>query len=153
MAETITGMASLNARLTRVGSVGLKRTLELLALSTTREAKLLVPRQTGNLGRSITITGYTTTSATVTARANYAAYVEYGTRAHIIKPRNAKVLAWGGARRLSGSLRSGAKPTAFAMVVHHPGTRPHPYLIPGAKIAVEKSGVAAIVDAWNGVTP
>jgi hypothetical protein len=57
-------------------------------------------------------------------------YVDKGTRAHIIRPRNANVLAFQGgyqaktmprviASRPGG--RSG--PTVYAMEVHHPGTK------------------------------
>ena len=90
MAETVVGLSKLDARLNaisgmKVGSPILKR----LALSTVREAKLLVPRRTGNLGRSIHVASVSATEAQVAASANYAAYVEYGTRAHDITPKAA----------------------------------------------------------------
>jgi hypothetical protein len=75
--------------------------------------------------------------------------VEFGSRPHVIRPRNRKVLAWGGSRRLSGSLRSGAGATSFAMVVNHPGTQPKPFLIPAAQRAVRESGIEGIIKAWN----
>jgi hypothetical protein len=37
----------------------------------------------------------------------------------------------------------------FAREVHHPGTRPHPFLVPGARAALTKVGLTAIVDEWN----
>jgi hypothetical protein len=115
-----------------------------------REAKLIVHRKTGNLGRSIRVTQHSATSVTVAATANYAAYVELGTRPHEITPSVARVLAWGGPRRLTGSLRSGAAPMHFAMRVHHPGSRPYPYLLPAAKTVAAKVGLEPIVAAWNG---
>jgi len=137
------------ARLHAVGGSGSSALMRQYGLQTVREAKLLVHRKTGNLGRSIRLASASPTQAIVEAGANYAAFVEYGTRPHTITPKVARVLAWGGPRRLSGALRTGAKPTNFAMVVHHPGSRPYPFLIPGAKIAVQKSDGEIIVRAWN----
>lgn len=110
--------------------------------------------------------------------AGYAAHVEYGTRRHQIKPRRKKVLFFasdyalgqnrqklrgtgfvprgGIRRRLSGSAtnatvaRFGTLAFQYAKVVDHPGTKPKPYLIPGAREALEKVGLAeAIVRTWN----
>ena len=78
-----------------------------------------------------------------------APFVELGTRPHIIRPKKAKVLAWGGTRRLSGALARGSEPTHFATIVHHPGTKPEPYLLPGAIKAVGKIK-DAVVRLWNG---
>ena len=119
-----------------------------------KEAAKLAPVQTGNLRRSIRIGTVSDTQAQVIAGGaggvGYAMYVELGTKPHVIVPRNRKVLAWGGARRLSGSLRSGAKATNFARRVRHPGTKAKPYLLPGAKRAVEKAGLeASVIKAWN----
>ncbi len=118
-----------------------------------REAKILVPRRTGNLGRTIRPGIITRNSGEVMAGGRngvgYAAAVEQGTGPHIIKPRNRKVLAWGGARRLSGSLRTGAKATNFATIVHHPGNKAHPYLVPGLQKAANEQGVQVIIKLWN----
>jgi hypothetical protein len=130
---------------TRLGNVGLRA----VAYS-----KALVPRRTGNLGRTIRLGKVTETSVEVVAggklNVGYARPVELGSRPHIIRPRKARVLAWGGSRTLGGRLRSGQKPTHFAMSVRHPGTRAHPYLIPGIKRAVSDAGfLADIVADWN----
>lgn len=119
-----------------------------------REAKALVPRKTGNLDRTIRLGPVNDERALIYAggirNVGYAAYVEFGTGPHVIVPKRAKVLAWGGNRRLSGTLRSGAKATNFARKVNHPGTRKKPYLVPGAKAAMRKAGLRdAIVKAWN----
>lgn len=115
------------------------------------ESKALVPVKTGNLRGSIRIGTVTKDSAEIIAGANYAQFVELGTRGGtIIRPVRAKVLAWGGPRRLSGSLRKGAKATNFAMRVRRGATRAQPFLLPGARAAVQKSGfIEGLVKAWN----
>jgi len=130
----------------RVGS----RMLRRWQLVTVRLAKERVPKRTGNLQRSIHPGPVGVTAATVEASASYAGYVEFGTRPHTIVPVRARVLAWGGARRLTGSLRTGARPTNFARLVHHPGTRPRPFLMSAGQQALEEANLAAeIVVAWN----
>lgn len=121
-----------------------------LALTAVREQKVLVPRKTGNLGRSIMVGRVTDSYAETIATANYAAYVELGTRPHVIRPRNKKVLRFAprGQGRLSGSPRSGGS-VVFARRVNHPGTKAKPYMVPGAKKAVSELGAADIVKAWN----
>lgn len=133
-----------------------------LALHTVRGAKILVRRKTGNLGRSIHIASVTDTSAVVVASANYAGFIEYGTRPHVITPTHGKVLAWpssSSGRRLSGSPRKamyGPKAASlggwsYAAVVHHPGTRPYPFMLPAARQAVREAGLTdVVVAAWNG---
>jgi len=114
-------------------------------------AKRKVRRKTGNLGRSIhagAIVGGT--SATIEASAVYAAPIEFGARPHVIVPVHARVLAWGGARRLTGSLRKGASPTNFARKVNHPGNRAYPFLHPGGAEALADIDMAReIILAWN----
>lgn len=152
MAETIVGLTALRKRMAAVegGRLGV-HVMKKLGISTVAEAKFLVHRKTGNLGRSIHIASQTATQVLVVAGARYAGFVEHGTRAHEITPNAKKALrfAVGGNRRLSGAPRSGA-PVIFAKRVHHPGTKPYPYLIPGAKRAVAKSGLRdAVVSEWN----
>lgn len=146
----VEGIPQLQARLSRLHPD--PRLMERLGLSAIREQKLLVPRKTGNLGRSIHIGTVTATAADTLAGAGYAAYVEFGTKAHDIVPRRAKALrfAVGAGRRLSGSPRSGA-PVIFAKKVHHPGTRPRPFMVPGARAALSAVGLRdTIVSLWNG---
>ncbi|GAA0403062.1 hypothetical protein GCM10009530_63810 [Microbispora corallina] len=52
--------------------------------------------------------------------ASYGAHVEYGTKPHIIRPRNAKALHWVDEHG----------DDVFARLVHHPGTAPQPYMRP-----------------------
>jgi hypothetical protein len=131
--------------------------LQKLQLDTTAEAKRLVPRKTGNLGRSIAPGMLTTRDALVVARARYARYVELGTRPHVIRPRNASVLrfpAKGTPVTLSGRARTaavrGGGAYAFAKEVHHPGTKAKPFLVPGARKAVERGGLKdVVIGLWN----
>jgi hypothetical protein len=127
--------------------------LGTLALSAVREQKLLAPRKTSNLGRSIHVHKVTATTAETIANADYAAYVEFGTGPHTIVPRNRKFLrfpAKGTSTRLTGTARRGGA-VVFRKRVQHPGTRAQPYMIPGAKKAVEGANLKArLIDAWNG---
>lgn len=147
----IDGLGALNKRLDAITDN--RRLLGRIGLQAVAYAKELVPRRTGNLGRTIRLGTVSETQASIIAGGEggvgYARDVELGTRPHTIVPRNRKALAWGGDRRLSGSLRSGAKATNFAKRVNHPGTKAKPYLRPGAERAVKETGVDVIVEAWN----
>lgn len=148
----IDGIKALRARLDAVSTNN--AALRVIATQGVAEAKRLVPRATGNLGRTIRVGTVTDKSATVvaggTASVGYAMYVEQGTRPHDIVPRKAKVLAWGGSRTLGGRLRKGSRATNFARRVRHPGTKARPYLVPGVRAALKKAGLKrAIVNAWD----
>lgn len=134
---TFKGIKELQSRLEAIDDLGpLMRDLALTAVS---EQKRLAPVKTGNLRRSINLGRVTARSAETIARADYAAYVEYGTRAHEIRPRNRKVLAW----------KKGGR-TIFARRVQHPGTRAQPFMVPGAERAVSGVGLKdKIVALWN----
>ena len=119
-------------------------------------AKILVPRKTGNLGRSIAVTSVSAQSVTVAARAPYAAFVELGTKPHEITPNAKRALRWATSSskgfRLTGrpsSAKGNVVGWAFATRVHHPGTRAHPYLLPAAKTVAAKVGLTSIISAWN----
>ena len=147
----IVGERQLQARLRAIGKTdGLMRAIVIHGV---REAKQLVPRRTGNLGRTIRPGSTTATRGEIRAggvrNVGYAAAVELGTRPHIIRPRKAKVLAWGGGRTLGGRLRAGERPTHFARSVRHPGSRAKPFLVPGLQRAVTAEGVNVIVQLWN----
>jgi len=151
--EYIRGAPQLQARLRAItpSQMGPKL-MQRLGIATVREAKLLVPRKTGNLGRSIHLSRYSASEAVVEAGAKYAGFVEKGTAAHEITPRARKALRFAASasgRRLSGSPRKGAD-VVFAKRVHHPGTKAQPFLLPGAKKAVAALGLASqIVKDWN----
>jgi hypothetical protein len=149
---TVTGQRELDRRLTAIGKAP-RDILRDVGLHAVREAKILVPRRTGNLGRTIRIGSMTDSYVEVKAggvsQVGYAAAVEFGSKAHIIVPRTASVLAWGGPRTLGGRVRAGGKPTHFARRVRHPGSRPKPYLIPGFEKALKLVGLDGLVRRWN----
>ena len=158
MSATIQGIPQLRARIEAIKPN--EKLLRTIALSAVREQKLLVPRKTSNLGRSIHIGAVTPTRAETIASANYALYVERGTglygpkhRKFEIKPKNKKALRFATNpkdRRLSGSPRKGAKSVIFRKRVSHPGSRAQPFMVPGAQKAVEGAGLkATLVAAWN----
>jgi hypothetical protein len=144
--SSVQGIDALLRRLEAIGEP--QPVLRVAQLKTVQEAQKLVHRRTGFLQRNIRPGAISATSAKVEARTPYAASLEFGARPHVIRPKNANVLAWGGPRRLTGRLRKGAKPTNFAMLVHHPGNKPYPYLIPGARKAVADLK-DVIVTLWN----
>jgi hypothetical protein len=143
----VEGVDGLQRRLRAIGDHReLMRQMQVLTIA---EAHARVPRRTGDLFRSIVPGTRSEDRAVVVAAKNYAAAVEYGTKPHEIVPVRRKALAWGGSRRLSGRLAKGSKPEFFAKRVRHPGSRAKPYLVPGARAAVDKSGIDFFVNAWN----
>lgn len=150
MAE-LKGYAQLQARLHAIGGQGDAGLMRQLGTAAVREEKLLVHRKTGMTGRSIHVASATPKSVTVVA--GFAApFLEFGTRPHEITPNAAKALRWAASpsgARLTGTPRVGAA-VVFAKRVHHPGTKPYPFMVPGAKIALGKVGLSTIVDLWNG---
>ncbi len=142
-----------------------------LGLLAVQYAKELAPRKTGNLARTIRLGDVDVSGQRVQVLAGgaaarlgssgavgYAAHVEFGTKPHDIRPRNKKVLAWPAkpaGRRLTGSARvatrrGGLGGMRFARIVHHPGTKAQPYLVPGAEKALREVGMAkAIISVWN----
>ena len=149
MSASISGVPQFRARIEAITPNA--KFLRTIALSAVREQKILVPRRTGNLGRTIHLGAVTPTRAETIASASYAAYVELGTRPHVIRPRNRHALRWaeGGNARLSGSPRKGGK-VRFSRRVQHPGTRAQPYMLPGARRAIEGAGLRATLEAaWN----
>ena len=145
---SLQGQAKLEARLRALG--GTKPMLQAFQLETIAEAKRLVPRKTGHLGRSILAGRVSDDEAVVEARTSYAAAVEFGSRPHVIRPKKARILAWPAAEgdnRLSGRARKGAA-MVFARKVNHPGSKAQPYLVPAAVKAVGKLR-DALIARWN----
>lgn len=176
MSFSIKGIPALQRRLKAVEKAASTDLLKRIQTKAVYHAKKQVPRKTGNLGRSIRPGFLTRSYAIVRASAGYAAYVELGTKPHDIPVGSKGFLAW--PATAAGRLRSGAG-TARAKAgnvrpihirtgrsaigpnsgtyrytrkaVHHPGTKPQPYLLPGAKQAVsEEVGREPIIRAWNG---
>ena len=167
MAEVIIGMAQLQARLRAVGaSATHTQILTAGARAVIREQKLLAPRRSGFLGRSIQITEASPTSVTIKSLAPYSRYVEegtglYGPKHAKITPKTAKALRWlsgtygpKGSLRLTGTRRSGAAGAGAAYVFARSvkGRPATPYFYPGAQIGIQKTGgdlAAVIVKAWD----
>lgn len=95
------------------------RAIERTAFKIESDAKRAAPVNKGsgggNLRQLISSRMSGKASAIIESKAKYSAYVDQGTRPHIIRARNAKVLA---NRRTS---------QFFGKIVNHPGTRKQPY--------------------------
>ncbi|WP_086282103.1 HK97-gp10 family putative phage morphogenesis protein [Campylobacter devanensis] len=91
-------------------------------------AKSIAPYKTGNIKRDIKVISYSHKKAVVgnTKLAPYAKFVHFGTKPHIIKAKNKKVLA--------------AKGKIFGKKVNHPGTKANPYLENAANRYINSSG-------------
>ncbi len=159
MTMRVEGDEALVARLKAVQRTP-KIMLGRLALKAVAEQKRLVPRKTGNLGRTIHLGRVTERYAETVADAKYAAAVEYGTRDHDITAKKGKALRFantkGGARTtLGGRVRAGSMRKlgqgafVFRQKVHHPGTKAQPFMRPGAEKAIQSGGVDTIIAAWN----
>lgn len=161
--SNIEGLTALQKRFAAISEN--RQMLGQIALLAVKEATSLAPQKTRNLVRSIRLGTVTDTSAQILAGGSggvgYARYVEegtglYGQRKRRIVPKNGPVLAWrtGGAsvQRLSGSSRTrgGKQLAGWAFAKSVKGRPATPYLLPGARKAVSKAGLAErIVSAWN----
>lgn len=159
---SVTGMDALIKRMEAIGEP--QPVLRALQFAVIHEAQALAPRRTGNLQRSIVPGQISGTRATVNVNANYARYVEegtglYGPKHHRIEPGH--VMHWKGAGkgvspgkvlRLSGRSRvvGGRSLASDVFAMSTTGAKAQPYLLPGAKRAVEGSGLKdVIVKLWN----
>lgn len=94
------------------------RAMDKLADAIAADARRFAPvGTTGHLKASIRVHKSGPTSRRIHAHAPYAAFVELGTRAHVIRPNSKKALHWPTARHP-------------VKVVHHRGTPAQPYLRP-----------------------
>lgn len=143
------GYAGLRARLEALGGTN-PQLMNRIGLAGVREAKLLVRRKTGHLGRNIRVQSFSARNVVVEAATGYAGFVEYGTKPHVITPNARKALRFAASasgRRLTGTPRTGAA-VIFAKRVNHPGSKAHPFLVPGMRKAAEGIG-GDIVKAWD----
>lgn len=90
-----------------------------------------VPVRTGRLKQSIAIR-VEGDQVIIGPHTEYANFVEFGTRPHIIKAKNKKALAFRGPNGM-----------VFVKQVHHPGTKPHPYVRPAFEDWVQTLGTNA----------
>jgi len=127
------GLSELNTRLVAIANgsgEAMRQGTMTTMLRVERQAKQMVPTKTGNLKTSIHA-GTLSDGAYCSAGGNfsglkdvqYARWVEEGTSPHEIRPLNKRALFWKGA----------AHPV---MVVHHPGTKAHPYFVPAVEAAL-----------------
>ena len=95
-----------------------QRVLEKAADYAEEEMRRRAPVRTGKLRRSIRKkVNLQALTAEVGPTVEYAVYVEYGTRPHIIRPVRAQALRFEVAGRV-----------VFAKLVRHPGTKPRPFV-------------------------
>lgn len=94
------------------------------------------PRTGGGLEQSINWHPNGDGSATVYANKAYAGYVEKGTRPHVIRPR-------AGRQALRFPV-SGGGGFGFARVIHHPGSKPHPYFFIDLEARRDRMQAAAL---------
>lgn len=104
-------------------------------------ARELCPVDTGRLRSSIVHRVEThgrAVGVVVGTNVSYGSDVEYGTKPHVILPKNKKALYWKGARHPVGK-------------VNHPGTRAQPFMRPALAIAADRLAVnVAAVRAGRG---
>lgn len=151
MSGRLVGDKALSRRLQAVGKA--RPLLQEIQIRAVAEAKSRVARKTGFTARTIQ-PGATGDRFTIIQASGAAVFLEFGTRPHVIRPRNARVLAWpanAAGRRLSGRARTGraAGPMRFARKVNHPGTKAQPFLVPGAVAALRAVGINPVYKAWN----
>lgn len=105
-----------------------------------REAPVNKQTGGGNLRQSIRSEMFGTASGMVEVGAEYGAYVELGTRPHIIAPKVKKALA----NRRTGEF--------FGRLVHHPGTKPNPFFGRGVDASQGDIDAAFIKAAQNALS-
>ena len=156
----LVGVVQFQSRLRAISDT--EALLRHIVIKGVEHANALVPRKTGNLGRTIRPGVVTATTGEILAGGQkgvgYAAHVEFGTKGgKVITPRPGRIgrngrpaaLAWGGPRTLGGRLKKGGKPQFFARSVTRGSTRAQPFLGPGLRKAARDNGVDGIIDAWN----
>lgn len=156
-AQSLRGYANLQKRLSALGKVEATVMRDLATASVREQRKLLyteaVQRKTGHSGQLITLGSSNEDHAETVAKGT-AVWADTGTRPHIIAPKARKALRWARSSskgfRLTGVPRAGSVVAwAFATVVHHPGTKAHPYMVRGAQKAIKAAGLDSFVTAWN----
>ena len=136
MTATVTGLAELQAFLdqlpAKVEANIMRAALRQGANVVKAEAMANVPVKSGLLKAGLKVStksrrGVVTAIVKAGGKHAYLArWIEYGTAAHFIKPKNARSLFW------AGLMRDG---------VHHPGSAPKPFLRP----ALESQAQAALL--------
>lgn len=116
------------------------------ATDTAAHARGHVPKKTGRLARSIRVRNASQKRATVVGHFT-ANFVDAGTKAHDIRPKKARTLAFAGAVQGPGS--PGGR-TIFSKRVHHPRTRPQRFKRAAALYGLQKNPMALeVIRQWN----
>lgn len=127
MARIRLDRAALNRQLSRAS----RAELEISSRMVVNRAKVLAPVDTGRLRASIRLESRRSlgfrTIYTVGSDVEYAAMVNDGTRPHIIRPTNGRPSRSNPNRPGMLKFTVGGR-TVYARLVHHPGTRPQPFL-------------------------
>jgi len=103
------------------------------------DAKRLAPVDTGHLRDTITLTRFDNFHYELRDGVEYGIMVEFGTKPHVIKAVNKRVLS-----NLNGSVKSRnatGGPVVFGTTVNHPGTNAQPFFRPAfdmAKVKISK---------------
>lgn len=157
MTATLVGAPKLKARLKAVKGTPAP-TMRTLGLATVAGAKRKVSVKTGLTRRTIRLASFSAREARVEA-GGAAVWLEKGTRAHLIRPRRAKVLRFpakgvgttrAGRVRTGEARRLGNAAYVFARSVRHPGTKARPFILPAAREAIAAAGLKDIViRRWN----
>jgi len=115
---------------------GLEGVLRRFAEGVVEAARSKAPKRSGYLASQISSV-VEKDSAAIYAKAPYSAYVEFGTRPHLILPKRARALRF----EVDGEV-------VFARRVHHPGTQPQPYLFPAVYEAIPEliEGLKSLVE-------
>ena len=103
-------------------------------------AKELCPTNTGLLGASIThFVDEEALTTSVYTNVGYSTCIEYGTKPHIILPKEKKALRFevGRKERLGKKIPPGKANIVFAKKVEHPGTKESPFIRPALDQNVE----------------
>jgi hypothetical protein len=112
-----------------------RQELRQVAPRVVTRAKILAPVDTGRMRAAIGPPQYSRhwlrPKATIEVNIEYADFVHGGTRPHVIRPRHAQLLRF----VVDGQV-------VYARVVHHPGTRPRPFLDRALRQVTEGRGYA-----------
>lgn len=121
------------AALSQVVNAASTKLIGKAARLTLADAKQRTPVDTGALRQSHTMGPIThtpsKTTVEISANTTYAMAVHEGSRPHIIRPKNAKVLTW-----------NGPQGRIFARSVHHPGSKGRPWLLNAAQSQAGRLG-------------
>jgi len=96
----------------------IEKALPRIAIRMQNELILASPVDTGRLRNSIKVSP--DADGIIIFMVEYAKFVEFGSAPHIIKPKDKKALRFKGTKKGKGFI--------FAKEVHHPGSRPQPFI-------------------------